>query len=290
MYKRIRVTALFVLLIISGAISSAISSTPAVYSQDFPSPEFILGEMNNAFKAGTAVDYGIVSACIAALMEQGSSSSYPALFSVLTSGYPEIIASEAIGALDIISGNLNLFLLNVIENNPPAEKFIAFRTGINSQKLNVSERGQLAEHALEKSFLYNEEDADLTALRYASILALTELEWKRANAQVIRHYYRVQADFMQNRVSKDRLIEAIACLGAVGDSDAALVLVLQLGLINARKERTGTFDSEITMAVINALGNIGDNAAFDNLLFAGNLSYNEDITSAAAEAISRLKW
>jgi len=282
MFKRIKVTVLFVLLIIS--------STSLVYSQDFPAPEFILREMNNAFKAGTPVDYGIVSACIAALMEQGSSSSYSALFSVLTSGYPEIIASEAIGALDVISGNLHLFLLDVIDNNPPQEKFIAFRTGINSQRLTISERGQLAEHALEKSFVYNEEDADLNAMRYASILALTNLEWKRANAQAIRHYYRVQADFMQNRVSKDRLIEAITCLGAVGDSDAALVLVLQLGLINARKERIGTFDPEITMAIINALGNIGDNAAFDNLLFASKLPYNEDIISAAMEAIARLKW
>ena len=282
MSKRIRVIALFVLLIIF--------ITPSVYCQDFPAPEFILKEMNNAFKAGTQVDYGIVSACIAALMEQGNSSSYSALFSVLTSGYPEIIASEAIGALDVIPGNLHLFLLEVIENNPPAEKFIAFRTGINSQRLTVSERGQLAEYALEKSFINNEDDADLAALRYASILVLTNLEWKRASAQAIRHYYRVQADFIQDRISKDRLIEAITCLGAVGDSDAALVLILQLGLINARKERTGAFDPEITMAVINALGNIGDNAAFDNLLFTSNLSYNEDITSAATEAISRLKW
>jgi len=284
MSKRIRKTFLFVLIFFALNFF--------VYSQDFTvtSPEYILMEMNNALKSGERVNYGIVSACIAALMEQGDSSSYPVLFSVLCAGYPEIITLEAVGALDIIPGNLHLFLLDVIENNPPIEKFIAFRTGINSRQLTVSERGQLAELALELSFSYTEDNVDLNAMRYAAVIALTRLNWKRANPLAIRHYYRTQADFMQGIISKERIIEAIECLGAVGDTDAALVLVLQLGLINLRTERTGAYDPEITMAIVQALGNIGDNAAFDNLLFTSNLSYDEDITSAAAEAIARLKW
>lgn len=268
------------------------ASVFCLYSQERLPAESLLVELNNTYRSETLsnFNYAMVSECIAVLMEQGDSSSYPALFSVLTSGYPEIIESEAIGALDIIPGNLHTFLLGVIENNPPNEKFVAFRTGINSQKLSVSERGQLAEHALEKSFLFTENDADMTALRYMSILALTNLEWKRASALVIRHYYRVRADYLQNKAPKDRFIDAIVCMGAVGDSDAAIILGLQLGLINARKERNGDFDPEITIAIINALGNIGDSAAFDNLLFASNLPYDDYITSAAVEAISRLKW
>ena len=249
-----------------------------------------LMELNNLFISGNMVDYSIVSACITALMELGDSSSYPVLFSVLIADYPEVIAFEAFGALDLISGNLHRFLLGVMETKPSAEKFVALKTGIDGRQLTVSERGQLAELALELSITTAGDDADLIAMRYAAVTALTELGWKRANALAIRHYYRTQADFMQGTVSKDRFIEAILCLGAVGDSDAALALVLQLGLINARTERTGIFDSEITMAIIRALGNIGDNAAFDHLLNASYLSYDEDITSAATEAIARLKW
>ena len=249
---------------------------------------YLMGR-NLLFKSGTAVDYMVVSSCISAIMELGDSSSYPALFSVLYAGYPEVIASEAHGALDVIRGNLLQFLMNVIENNSPDEKFAAFRAGINSQRLTVSERGRLAERALEQG-LAAVENIDLSVMRYSAINTLTQLRWTRANALAIRHYYRVQSDFLQNTVPKERFIDAINCLGALGNSDAALVLGLQLGLINAKTETTGTFDPEITMAIVRALGLIGYNAAFDHLLYISNLSYPEEIQAAAREAVARLKW
>jgi len=250
---------------------------------------YLMGR-NLLFKSGTAVDYMVVSACISAIMELGDSSSYPALFSVLYAGYPEVIASEAHGALDVIRGNLLSFLMNVIENNPPDEKFAAFRAGINSQRLTISERGRLAERALEQGLVNTEENIDLSAMRYSAIGTLTQLRWTRANPLAIRHYYRVQSEFLQNAASKERFVQAINCLGALGNSDAALVLGLQLGLINARKETTGAFDPDITMAIVRALGSIGHNAAFDHLLYISNLDYPEDIQAAAREAVARLKW
>jgi len=250
---------------------------------------YLMGK-NLLFRSGESVNYTLVSACISAIMDLGDSSSYPALFSVLKVEYPEVIASEAQGALEVIPGNLYQFLINVIYYNPPEEKFAAFRIGAESNRLNVPQRGQLAELALEQGLNADEENIDMTAMRYSAVLLLTQLRWTRANALAIRHYYRVQADYLHNLASKERYIEAIACLGAVGNSDATSILGLQLGLINARTERTGSFDADITMAVVNALGNIGFNAAFDQLLYVSNLSYPEEIQAAAREAVDRLKW
>jgi hypothetical protein len=250
---------------------------------------YLMGK-NLLFRSGESVDYTLISACISAVMELGDSSSYPALFSVLYAGYPEIVASEAQGALEVIPGDLQQFLVNIIINNPPEEKFAAFRAGANSYRLNVSQRGQLAELALEQGLDAAEENITMTVMRYSAVLLLTQLSWTRANALAIRHYYRVQNDYIRDMVSKERFIEAIACLGAVGNSDAALVLGLHLGLINARTRSTGSFDAEITMAVVQALGNIGYNAAFDHLLYVSNLSYPEEIQTAAREAVARLKW
>jgi len=251
-----------------------------------------LAGQNTLFRSGNSVNYMIISACITAIAELGDSSSYHALFSVLCSGYPEVIAFEASGAFDLIPGNLKQFLFNVIEKNPPAEKFLAFKAGIDSERLNISERGQLAELALEQSLVLSvsEEDRDLTALRYSAVTALISLRWTRANALAIRNFYRVQTDFQQNEDVKDRFLEAIECLGAVGNSDAAFALVLQLGLINARTEKTRTFDPEITLAIVKALGLIGDKAAFEQLLDVRNLPYPENIQAAAKEAVDRLKW
>ena len=246
---------------------------------------------NMFYRLGENVDYAIISACISAIMEMGDSSSYPALFAVMCTSYPEVIAFEAEGAFELIPGDTALFLLNVIENNPPNEKLTAFRVGINSKKLNLPDRGLLAELALEQGLAALDTDnADFADMRYEAALALTPLRWTRANALAIRHYYRVQTDFQRNVVTRDRFIEAINLLGAVGNSDAALVLGLHLGLINARVDRTGEFDEDITLAIVKSLGLIGDKDAFDHLLNISALSYGENIQAAAREAIGHLRW
>jgi len=250
---------------------------------------YLMG-MNLLFRSGSTVHYTLVSANISALMELGDNSSYPALFSVLYAGYPEVITSEAFGALEVIPGSLHQFLLNVIENNPPDEKFAAFRAGVRSERMTIPQRGQIAERALERSLANSDDDLYLSALRYSAVLTLTSLRWTRANSLAIRHYYRVQSDYQREIVPKERLIEAITCLGAVGNPDAALVLGLQLGLINVRMESTGFYDPEITLAIVQALGNIGYHAVFEHLIQVRNLLYLEDIQIAAREAVDRLKW
>jgi len=251
-----------------------------------------LEELNGLFSSGAGVDYLLVSASITAIMEMDDSSSYPVLFSVLHTGYPEVIASEARGALDEINGNLFQFLYGVIEENPPVEKFTALKAGISSKRLSVSERGRLASFALESSLASDgeEEGADLTAMRYAAVLELTSLRWKNASPLAVAYYYRAREDFVQNIIPKSRLIEAIECLGAVGNFDAALVLGLQLGLINERTERRGGYDAEITLAIVQALGNIGSKTVFNHLIYVNNLSYPDYIKVAAREAVDRLKW
>jgi len=236
------------------------------------------------------VDYSLVSACISAIMEMGDSSSYPVLFTLLFAGYPEIIVYEVYGALDFINGDLFSYINNIMNKNPPEEKFIAYKAGINSKRLSLSERGKLAEFALEIGLYDFEGDADLTAMRYSAILALASLKWTKASALAVRHYHRVLADYFNGVASKTRLLESISCLEAVGDSFAALTLALQLGIINEKTVSTGAYDAEITMAIVHALGFIGSNAVYEHLLYTANLSYNENIKNAAMEALDRLKW
>jgi len=256
-----------------------------------------LMEMNSLFSSGKNVDYMMVSAGISAIMELNDSSSYPVLFTAICAGYPEVITSEAYGALDYINGNLHQFLSGIIANNPPMEKFTALRAATSSRRLNVSERGQLAELALEQalaagagSYAASDGSADLTAMRYAAVSTLASLRWTRASALALNHYHLIREEYLRGNVPKNRFIEAIAFLGAVGNSDAALVLGLQLGLINARTERTGVFDSEITLAIVQALGQLGSNAVYDQLLYVSSMPYPGYIRSAARDAIDSLKW
>jgi HEAT repeat protein len=55
-------------------------------------------------------------------------------------------------------------------------------------------------------------------------------------------------------------------------------------------EQDAEYDADIMLAIIRALGEIGDKTAFDNLLYISSLNYPEQIQSAAREALDRLDW
>lgn len=247
-------------------------------------------EMNSLFRRGARADYLVVSASIAAMIELNDSVFYSVLFDIMRSGYPEVITSEARGALDLINGDLARFLYQVIDESSPLEKNIALKAALSSEWLSASQRGQLALLALEKALSQNYDNADLTEMRYAAVLELSSLGWTNAASRAISHYYRVSEDYRGNAALKNRFIEAIGCLGSVGDSRAAVALGLRLALINERTRTTGDFDADITMAIIQALGNIGASNVFDHLRNVENLSYPDYIKIAATEAIDRLKW
>jgi hypothetical protein len=253
-----------------------------------------LSDTHNRFRSGTAPDYPVLSAAVNALGRGGDRTSFPILFTLMSAGYPEQIVREATQAMNGIPYNYASFLVDVIRRNPPAEKLVAFRFGAYNERLTLVEQGEIAEIALETAYDVPadtpENNALLSALAYASIPNLTRLKWTRATGLVIKHFYRVQTEYVRGTQSGDRFLEAIHCLGAMGNSEAAQVLALQLGFLNSQTERTGEFDENLILALVNALGGIGDKIAFDHFLYIGYLSYSEPIKNAAREALTRLRW
>jgi HEAT repeat protein len=252
-----------------------------------------LSTQNTLYRSGMPVDYPAFLACIAALGSLGDLSSFPVLFSLVT-GYPENISREASRALYAIQGDLKQFLAELIQKNPPAEKLTAFRLAMDAPGFSDTDRGDLAESALGIGLAFIPGSAEssgiLSELRYRAVPVLRDLKWSRAAGLAVKHFYQLQADYGTGSVPKERLLEAIECLGAMGNSEAARVLTLQLGYINSRMEGNGDFDESLTVAVIRALGEIGDKAAFDHLLYIAYLAYPEPVQNAAKDALNRLKW
>ena len=240
------------------------------------------------------IDYSSISACIAALAEFGDSSSYLPLFSAMTAGYSASISAEASAALDSLPGDYYEFLQELILYNPPADKFAAFTAGANNPQFSFVEQGQLAQIAMEQGLDFQaaniEESNILSSLRYAAAPELARLQWTQASALAIRHFYRVQSDFQRSYTTKERYLEAINCLGAMGTPEAAVQAALQLALINAQTENSGLYDADLTLALIRVLGSIGEKSAFDPLFAIAHLPYSDEIKTAAKEALDRPRW
>ncbi|MDR2500403.1 MAG: hypothetical protein LBD37_04905 [Treponema sp.] len=240
------------------------------------------------------LDYPAVSACIAALRALRDGASFPVLFEALTAGYPESITQEAEHALNALEGDFKPFLFDKMRHGHPEEKLAALRQGNRKSRLEDMDRGELAEQALKTGLHTRPEHPDdernLAALRYLAVMILQELQWTRAAYPVIDHFYRVQKDYQKKAAPRDRLLEAIACLGIMGNSESAQVLAIQLGLLNAQMEERGNYDGELILGAVKALGQIGDKLAYDPLYYISFLPYPDSIQIAAQEALAQLKW
>ncbi|MCL2479034.1 MAG: hypothetical protein FWF22_06005, partial [Treponema sp.] len=263
-------------------------------------PQFVfnlnqfISSQNDFFKLGYQIDYTTFTACVGALGAFRDVSSYNPLFTAYTSGYPQDINLSIQNALESLDGNYRLFLNDIIRGDSPSDRLAAFRLGAGSNKLGGQEKGDLAQLALQTALDYVPRNTDSerlnNSLRYESVRLLTQLSWSRASPLAIRNFYKVQSDFQNDPSIKSRFLEAITCLGAMGTSDSAQVLALQLGYYNSVTEYSGEYDQDIILALITALGDTGDKTAFDYLLYVSYLDYPDQIQTAAKDALNRLKW
>ena len=271
-------------------ILGALGSLGAGNAQVVTKLNQFLDDKNSAVRAGYSLDntFPVLQACIVALGALGDDSSFPFLFFTMTAGHPQSIIQETLRAIDSIQGNHTDFLIEVIRNNPFSEKAAAFRLGAYNERLTLPERAEITRTALEVSL--DSDDPIANSLRYDAITFLTRYRWSPAAPLALRNFYRVQTDYLSGAAPRERLLEAIASLGVMESTEAAQSLTLQLGLINSRTERTGEFEEDVILAIINALGELGDRVAIDHLLYISFLNYPDRVQASAREALNRLRW
>jgi hypothetical protein len=130
----------------------------------------------------------------------------------------------------------------------------------------------------------------LRALRLATAKELRDLKWQKASPLAVSHFKLMLADYAKGAASKAEFLDAIACLGAMGSTEAAQALAIYLQFINGQTEQGIPFDEDILLADIAALGELGDKAAFDYLLQIGYLQYSDAVKRAAKDALLKLRW
>jgi hypothetical protein len=239
-------------------------------------------------------DYTTLSACISTLGAFGDASSFRPLFSGLSVGYTQRINNEIQRAMESLQGNFSATILDILQRGTPAEKIAAFRLGTESEKLKAANQGDFARIALEIAMNYvparNESVTEINPLKYAAIQSITRNRWIPAGPLVIRHFYQTLDDYKNGVAAKERFLEAITCLGVMGNSEAAQILALQLGYNNSAMEFNAEYDTDIMLSLIQALGEIGDRLSFDHLLYVSFLNYPQQIQIAAREALNRIRW
>lgn len=245
-------------------------------------------------KSGVRIDLAVLDAALYALGRLGDSSSFPYLFAAYTASIGKAVTDRAGAAMASLKGDYAAFLAEVIRSSPPPDKAAALEAGLRGGALPEERRGELAEVALSVGVSYQSpasgDQAYILSMRTQAARELTAREWQKASPLAIKHFYDFQVQYNRGQVSKSNFLESIALLGAMGTAEAAQALALYLQLINTETEQGKSFDEQVTLAVVNNLGRLGDKAAFDYLLYIGYLQYPETVKKAARDALQKLRW
>lgn len=251
-----------------------------------------LKTQNNKFRRGEDVENQVIAETITALSRIGSNTAFSELFAAAHLGYPQHIEERALEALENLEGDISRMVLKVIEAGFAQEKLPALNWAMEQDTLSKEDKGEIAQKALSEGLAQvsdQEKQERLRELRFEAARQLTELERSEATSLVIDHFDRTNVEVDRGLTSKSNLLEAIACLGAMGTHEAAVRLSLYLEVLNTYKENGQKVDEQVALAVIKNLGILGDEVAFDHLLYTMYLDYPRSVKQAAREVLSEFK-
>ncbi len=253
-----------------------------------------LDRQNNIYRTGTVPDLPVVAACIRALGALGDENAFPIIFSAMNVGYSKEIADMAQEALLELEGDLKDHLYAVLRSSPLLEKKQALIMALESDRLSDDEKAEIAEFGLDVGLHTGTADSleqqIARDMRFISNQALSSWKWSQAAQLVIEHFDSTVLEFERGISDKQFLLESIDSLGNMSIHEAAVRLIQYLVLLNSYTEKLQTYDEEIVIRVVTNLGKLGDKAAFDDLMYAQYLDYNDRVRKEARKALESLQW
>ena len=228
-------------------------------------------------------------------MEQiDDSTFFPVLFKyAASSNIPESVRNQS---ESVISGFVERYktdMVSIIENGSLSEKHLALKIVLNNEKNSDFLRAEIAEKALQVSII-NIGDAnqkkELIDFQLSAIRELRRVGWTRSTDLVVSFFNFARSEYENESLAEDDYIEIISCVEELATSKASSILSDYLAYFNSQTEQGISCSESVVLAVINALGNLGNKTAFDNLLYVGYLSYSEEIIEASRVALAGLKF
>ncbi len=259
--------------------------------------EFLKSWFASALDTGKSgsTDIKVLAACATALGRIGDSSSFDALFKAANGAADSSVIAASTMAINALQSGYTEKILGKITQNNLQESYAAYSLAARKENLADSDRGKIAEAGFTVAVSQPAQETAASATARISLLKdsmadLKRLRWSQASSAVTRYFYAVQADYKSGKTGIDRLIPVINCMGSMQSNEAAQALSIFLGLLNSETEQKKTYNEQLMLAVIQALGDLGDKTAFDYLLYIGYLDYPESVKKASRDALARLEW
>ncbi|MBD5425998.1 MAG: hypothetical protein HDR38_00335 [Treponema sp.] len=241
-----------------------------------------------------AAENETTKAAVAAAGAIGDSATFGIIYDAWKTGRWPSLAAETDAALIGLSERSIADVVQAISVADVRETYAFFTLLTGDEKKSPNFRAEIAENALSKA-IYTTEDLsgsmeDTISLQTAAVKVIAESHWVRASQLVIRYFSLAREEYEANVLGESMFTDVIVCMSQLASPDTAQTLSAYLADLNRHAESNDMPAKPVVLAVISALGALGDKTAFDNLLYVTYLPYPPDVIAAARSALAKLKW
>ena len=259
-------------------------------SSQYPSPKAV--SLINDYLQTTKAENETTKAAISAAGAMGDSKTFDLIYGAWKNGRWASLKTETELALIDLSERSIADAVRAIFAATIHETYDFFTLLTNSEKKSPNFKAEIAENALSKA-IYTTEDLsgsmnDTIGLQMDAVKVISENHWVRASQLVIRYFSLAREEYEANVLKEDKFTDVILCMSQLADT--AQTLSAYLADLNRNVEKNNMPAKPVVLAVISALGALGDKSAFDNLLYVTYLSYPQEVIAAARNALAKLKW
>ncbi len=249
-----------------------------------------VAEQNTLFRSGQRADLQVTTSAVIALRSFGGSASFSTVLDTILFQFPDFVTAEAQKTLDAVEGSRFELSVAAIRARDVLDKRPAFDYFVESGYLNEADLGAFGAEALADALRASPRGSNerelLRQLRYAAATVVRENLYSEATAVMIRHFNQTVLEFERGIAPKNRVLEAIAGLGAMGNAEAAARLTDYLELLNTYTEVDRPYDSQVVLATIANLRFLGAPESYNALFYTTLLdNYPDTVKDAAREAM-----
>jgi len=246
----------------------------------------------NLYRGGVMPDQQVLRNAVQTLGDLADASSFPVLLDVQLAQISDPITDDARASMDALPGDFVEYAVATTNARDVADRLPALDFFLNDASLSGDEHSQIAAgvlaEALREVFRSSTDLEAQRRVRYRAVQQLIDVPRPQATGSLIRHFNVTFADYDRGFTTKTWVLEAIAALGASGTEDAAVRLTAFLDLLNTYTENDRPYDTQIMLAVVTNLEDLGSIVAYDALFYVTLLEYPQRVRDAARQAIDAI--
>ena len=266
------------------ALSSVATSTKAVSLMN----DYLASSVRQS-ASPTPVQLAVLSA----LGTVGNGASFSLVYSLWKEQVWQTHVAELEAALVSIAEASTADAVRVLLGADIGETKALFAVLTKNAKKSPNFCAELAENVLSKTINSKADFSggrELVELQIAALMIIADAQWTRASKLVISYFAVAREEYASGVLDDGQFVDVIRSVARFASPDSAAALSGYLSDLN-KNVADGTIPATpVVLAVISSLGELGDKAAFDTLLYVTYLSYPEDVIRAARNALARLKW